>query len=131
MQKQDKRKNTMFYRLLALAMLVFVGQAKATGEPGSTIQNLYNWCKTGDATGKLMCVNYVAGVTDTMTLVGADHSETSSSWGMCITGRVSHVQAIQVLINWAEKNPKLWNEGKGIGAVVALRETWPCEVTKK
>ncbi len=39
----------------------------------------------------------------------------------------SGAQLRQLFINWAEKNPKLWQQPMHFGAVLALREAWPCK----
>ena len=109
--------------IAALRLSMIADNADAADSGVFTVQDLYNWCKAGDNDStRLMCIGYVSGVMDVMAVVGTDHGETTSKYGMCITERVSYQAAIQTFINWAEKNPKVWNQPRDIGVIVALKE---------
>jgi hypothetical protein len=112
--------------LLMIASIAYADDA--TPERGSTVQDLYNACKSSNAVAKVICEQYIAGIMDVMSLVGGvDTGKVSSRMGMCVgDAYVSYQAARQVFINWAEKHPKLWNKERDFGVMIALRETWPC-----
>src|ERR1017187_3924670 len=111
-----------------LSLIVNSDAYADTPERGSTVQDLYNACKSPSAVAKVICQQYIAGIMDVMSLVGgAATGKVGSAMGMCIgDAYVSYHAATQVFINWAEKHPKLWDKGRDFGVMIAMRETWPC-----
>jgi hypothetical protein len=123
----------MFRLLMALAFFVFLsGHAFSAEEKyGGSIQDLYTQCKSSDSEIRILCISYIAGVMETMELVGGDGTTTSQQFGICTTDFVSFGAGVQVFINWAEKHPKAWNDARNFGVIMALRGAWPCETPKK
>jgi hypothetical protein len=115
---------------LLIASNVYAGDAAP--ERGSTVQDLYNACKSNLEVANVICEQYIAGVMDVMSLVGAaDDRKVGPAFGMCVgDGYVSYQAARQVFINWAEKHPKLWDKGRDFGVMIAMRQAWPCPPLK-
>ena len=118
-------------RLITVLILCLAFTAAADDsapEKGSTVQDLYNACKSSMGAAQLICEQYIAGVMDVMSLVGGvDQGKVGSMMGMCVGNEyVSYQAARQAFVNWAEKHPKEWNKGRDFGVMITMREMWPC-----
>ena len=121
---------------VALALVCWMSDATAqeTGQ-NFTVQKLYEICQSSTLTDQEGCGLYLTGVGDIMEQVAL---ELTKPWAtkaarsdlsihaICTPG-YSGAQLRQLFINWAEKNPKLWQQPMHFGAVLALREAWPCK----
>jgi hypothetical protein len=108
--------------LAALALFVWVDGAEAKGR---NVQELLDLCKQRpDSYGYAICLNYIAGIGDVMGAT-AQVIDDFRPLGMC--GEPTYGALVQAFVNWAEKHPEQWKTDPGVGVMVALRETFPCE----
>jgi hypothetical protein len=97
-------------------------------EPSTSIQSLYEQCTAADLSKHFLCVGYVSGIVDTMTVVGANDSSPSVArvFGMCPKASGTYGAAVQVFTNWAQQHPEAWGQTRYLGVAWALKQTWPC-----
>jgi hypothetical protein len=82
-----------------------------------SVQELYDWCKQPRDSGKFSyCMGFIRGVGQTMLGIG---------W-MCQENKVTVGAMVQAFLNWAEQNPRHWEQPALVGVQVALSLTWPC-----
>jgi hypothetical protein len=118
-----------------LASFIMANISRAD-DPKFNVQELYTQCKAPVGTPEsLMCLGFISGVADLMQLNGVSRKNFSSvQWSAisneAICGAPTTGAEIQAFINWAEKHPEQWGTFRLIGAIKALRESWPCQETQ-
>jgi hypothetical protein len=110
----------------AITSATVAAVGNATNEPLFTIQKLYEFCKSSDSDDHFICIGYVSGMMDTMTIIGTRHDASANTFGMCPKTTVSYGAGIQVFKNWAEKHPETWGGFRSLGVFWAFKEMWPC-----
>lgn len=122
--------------VIAIACLL---EAPAAAATPVTVQDLYQQCSSTSDIAAISCINYLEGITDMMELIGTVEENPSvpyssrtalAALSVCrpvITGG----QLRQVFVQWAEQNPKEWQNPKQGGAWLAIEKTWPCPYPKK
>ncbi len=138
------------YVLLLLLPAVPVTADAADTRYEFTVQGLYSDCRSRDPTDTRGCMEYLAGVADVMhenRHLGQEWAEagrrdarlsvdakasTAAAFatfgdivGIC-TKNYTGGQLQQIFINWAQKHPERWTEGREIGAMDAFHEAFPC-----
>jgi hypothetical protein len=79
-----------------------------------------------------LCVGYVGGVSDQMTLNGLmvingdDRSRFVKAFSMCPQPHPTWGAEIQAFVNWAQKHPEQWQQPGLLGVLAANRTLWPC-----
>jgi hypothetical protein len=117
-----------------LACMLMATLAKADTRYTSTVQALLEACKSTSGPNMPYCLGFIVGVSEMMQQVSAGlegGGDFRAIYGMCPKGHdgPSGGAKVQVFINWAEKNPKMWGKDNLIGVITALREAWPCEAS--
>lgn len=69
------------------------------------------------------CIGVVSGVGKIL-YVSADLDTPLRS---CTKDQVTNSQMIQIFMNWADKNPKHWQEPDFYGVAQALMDAYPCK----
>jgi len=104
-----------------------------TMAPPST-QALYDDCVSPDAARELSCVAYLAGVADTMRLVGSGVEQGKFSdagradikgFGIC-TQQYTALDLRQAFIDWVGRHPEKVDKYRLFGAINAFYAAWPC-----
>jgi hypothetical protein len=115
------------YRLIAAAILVF-GISPTNAAPlDTTVQGLYQQCKSEDANPlvskfqEALCLTYISAVGDTLQAQGAGGAKIFS-----ICGKPSYGAMVQAFVNWAEANPRECSKNRLVGVITALSRNWPC-----
>lgn len=116
-----------------LAVLATMAALPSTGaaaqEDFTNTEHLLKWCKQPETSSNhAYCVGFILGVGNMMAMVGASApSDFRVTMGICAPEPgPSPNAAVQVFINWAEKNPKYWGQSNIVGVTLALQQTWPC-----
>ncbi len=105
--------------ILALMMVVMVSPAWGAGDgPPTTIRGFLTACDGGDEWK--YCYGAVMGITYMM------KQNEEGEIAACYPADTDIGQRVQVFINWARANPKLWNEHGFYGIISATQEAWPC-----
>jgi len=109
----------------ALVGSLVLGSIPASSNNFDTVQDMIGYCKAADGGNRpFYCVGMTSGVLGMMTL----NAKYPDSWRMCPTSSVvSNGQAIQIFLNWAEKNPTKWQTLAFFGFAAALGEAYPCK----
>jgi hypothetical protein len=109
--------------VLALALL---GAPGAKAEEQLNVQRLISLCRGIDVE-KGFCLGFVAGVVSIMAQTGSTTDGPKKIMGACLPSFVSNSQFRQVFLNWADKNPQLWQRDAELGVVWAVSQIWPCK----
>ena len=120
----------------AILIAVSLGHARAE-EFDQSVQGLYNNCKSQASIGVGFCLGYLGGIGHGLIAVGevagvaasqydASNAVESAFLRMGICGQATFGAYQQAFINWAERHPESWSMDMTVGAILALRETWPC-----
>lgn len=89
-----------------------------------TIQSMAERCKdTSGGPNSFYCLGMANGVMGMMLV----HQKQPNTLRICSEGFVSNGQAIQIFLNWKDKNPTRWQEPAFVGFAWALQESYPCE----
>ena len=106
--------------IAAIALLSLTVRAA----PGQTVQEMIGNCRAPDGDpGRMYCIGQASGV---MALMMAN-SKDPVAWRACSTGFISNGQAIQIFLNWADRNPTRWQIPSPLGFAIAVREAYPCK----
>lgn len=97
-------------------MLVGIPLTAQTATPATDVQELLLECQAQGHPDELICNGYVVGAAEQMRIDGR----------LCPPKDVRIGAVIQVFMNWAVANPKLWGEGRSEGVAAALSAAWPC-----
>lgn len=101
---------------------------------GTTTQDLYGQCKSRESVNKIACLQYLIGVEDMMRLlhvISEDRRTSTAARPILLAASIcapptTGGQFAQAFINWAERNPKSWQDDRVGSAWSAFRATWPC-----
>ena len=117
----------MFRRtLIAAWVAIFLhgGQALAQERGPKTVQDLLRSCKQDGNDWFMYCAGMANGVIGTFIMV----ARTDGKGSVCFPSPgITNGQIIQAFINWAEKNPTLWQWPGVSGMVLSTAKTWPCK----
>jgi hypothetical protein len=97
---------------LALASLLLAGPA-AAGDRNGTTGELRSDCRSQNP----YCYGYINGVAE----------QAAFDDVICWKGNLSTEAAVQIFLNWADKNPKYWGMTHREGVIFALTEAFPCK----
>jgi hypothetical protein len=130
MAGERKRKAMWPQIFMAMVVLAFASIRPCIAADDS-VQDLYDLCRSQDEVTKFpFCVAYIAGVGETMQLLGrlvAKNPELAPKLApFAICKYPSNGAMIQAFKNWAEANPQKWATAKISGVMIALDNTWPC-----
>jgi hypothetical protein len=131
-------KKSLFARTALWAGLMLLGASGAsaqtsTASPPST-QALYEDCVAPDPSRELSCVSYLAGVADTMRLIGSgmeQHNFSDASraefagFGIC-TQQYTGIELRRAFVDWAARHPEKSDKYRLFGAINAFYSAWPC-----
>ena len=106
---------------LVTGLLVSGGAWAAGSEVPSTTQDYLAACEKGNS-WFLYCAGLERGVANML----SSEFLIRPKFRVCIPKNVTAGQRIQVFINWAKANPKMWHEPGWSSMVVAFFEAWPC-----
>jgi hypothetical protein len=111
--------------IIAAALL---GANAAPYDPDKqNVQALYNVCKAPESSQLYaVCLGYISGVADTMQLLGAAQERHPEFKPVAICATPSYGAMVQGFVNWAEANPKEWDENRIVGVGGALKKNWGC-----
>ena len=121
--------------LTGIVMLAGAASAQESTEAPPSTQALYDDCVSPDQTRELACVSYLAGVADTMRLIGSGIqqqkvSEASAKefagFGICAQEYTGN-ELRQAFIAWAGRHPEKADKYRLFGAINAFYATWPCK----
>ncbi len=121
--------------LWAGLMLAGAGAASAqtAASPPST-QALYEDCVSPDQSREFSCVSYLAGVADTMRLIGSGLEQQKfgeasrgdiAGFGLC-TPQYTAMDLRQAFISWAGRHTEKSDKYRLLGAINAFHAAWPC-----
>lgn len=109
---------------LLIAAIIALCTFAVNAVPAQTVQEMVGNCREPDqAPEKLFCIGQASGVMG-MLMVNAKEP---ISVRMCATGFISNGQAIQIFLNWADRNPTKWQLPSSLGFAYSLREAYPCK----
>src|SRR5262249_11880193 len=113
---------------LVAATLTPLSVSSVASNEALNVQALYQSCQAPDGSARwALCWAYIVGVGNAMQFVGAierNHpNKDYSAIGIC--GEASNAAMVQAFKNWAEKNPREWNQPQVFGVINALGDTWP------
>jgi hypothetical protein len=96
-----------------------------------TVQELLTQCQESATPRELTCLGFVAGVSETLKVIGhlmkeasPDQRRTLSVFATC--GKSTYGADVQAFINWAKSHPERWSGHPTLGVIDALQEKWPC-----
>ena len=104
-----------------LTAMVVLCCIKANAQNGQNVQEMMVMCK-GPAVEKIYCLGQASGVLSVMQA----NAREPIAWRMCSPGFLTGGQAVQIFLNWAEKNPKHWQIPSAQGFALALKDAYPC-----
>jgi Rap1a immunity proteins len=120
------------------AGLLLAGAGSAWGQdntvPPPSTQALYEDCVSPDQAKELSCVSYLAGVADTMRLIGSgmeQHNFSDASraeiagFGIC-TPQYTAVDLRRIFVDWAARHPEKSDKYRLFGAINAFYSAWSC-----
>ena len=103
-------------RWLAMFFVLWSTPVMAQGEGPKTIQDFISACQKGNQYSEY-CLGMTAGVSSLMHMIGNSSDSAKAHVGMCISEFVSNAQMIQFFLNWAKRNPSLWQKEGFLGFV--------------
>jgi hypothetical protein len=129
---------SLFAQMVTTAGLILAAagtaSAQSTVAPPPSTQALYEDCVSPDQARELSCVSYLAGVADTMRLIGsgmeqqkfseASHAE-FAGFGIC-TQQYTGIELRRVFVDWAARHPEKSDKYRLFGAINAFYSAWPC-----
>ena len=118
-------------RLITCALLLpcSVTSAQNQQQDITNTESLLRMCRSSHDDGNYgFCLGFVSGIADMMEAVGLQgKGDFKKTYGMCVTAPFPSANAeVQAFINWAEKNPKTWEQSNTVGVILSLAATWPC-----
>jgi len=120
---------------LAIALAARFLGSPAVAEEGATTGDLRSQCLSHDPILHQHCLSYIAGVYEMTVWTGAvyellndpDARLAEHSISVCYGKSSLPIDAaVQIFLNWAEKNPQEWSNIRSFGVKEALREAYPC-----
>ena len=105
---------------LMAALILSCGAAQAEQPPGpyDSVLSLMNQCKGNvGPSWQMYCYGLVSGL-----IVGLRSTQYA-----CAPEGATIALLAQIFINWAEKNPKEWEQFAKVGLAKALHEAHPCK----
>jgi hypothetical protein len=127
----DMRK--LVWAAVVLAVLANAETARGD-ELGRTVQDLYTACKQDSIAQEMFCVRYLDGLADLMFQQGSVWAKGDAKLKsqMKMAAKICNANYTpgslkQIFINWAERNPKKWQQDQSIGAISAFLNAWPCD----
>jgi Rap1a immunity proteins len=134
----DVVKKWLFAQTAIWAGLILAGSGPASAQTGTmgppSTQALYEDCVSPDQGRELSCVSYLAGVADTMRLIGSgmeqhkfsdpSHAE-FAGFGIC-TQQYTALDLRRIFIDWASRHPEKSDKYRLFGAINAFYSAWPC-----
>ena|SRR6266404_9644603 len=120
---------------LLLALLFMESAPRAQTIDITTTQGLYDLCRSPNDSTAVLCLSYLSGVFDMMTLTASLSKDAKATpaqraaypfIGICVQ-RVSGAQLAQVFMNWAAGNPTTWQDPRIVGVATAFKQAWPCK----
>ena len=109
--------------VLAMALLGAPGTTMAEFKSPETIGEFLTQCQHKNSLGEMLCIGVIRGVASVL----KENVVINRQYGICLTGFTSFGQMQRAFINWANANPKYWQENGELGIRTALMETWPCK----
>lgn len=126
-----------FLGLTAAAMIVTAAQAEPASD-AFNVRALYSLCKSDSGSqGETFCRGYIEGIGQFMAINAEHLQKENGGWqrgtSLCskpVGGWPSGGAMKDAFTRWAANHPENWPLGAAAGAVLALRETWPCQNSK-
>lgn len=69
------------------------------------------------------CVGVINGVTSLSWVINQAFSKGTR---LCVPDNVTNIQGARIVVKWLKDNPKYLSNPEGYAAMLALRETYPC-----
>jgi Rap1a immunity proteins len=99
-----------------------------------TSQDLFDDCKSDKPEVQMSCVRFLEGIHGMTALFGAlvqgidppTVKRSLAPFGDCAPGPVASAQLRWTFMGWADRHPSELGQPELDGALIALRERWPC-----
>jgi len=93
--------------------------------PFHTGRTLLDWCAGEDNAETLLCMGYLAGVSDA--LEGIAYNAGWGTSGVCRPKGTTIGRLREALVQWTDEHPAQGNKAGSLVVIMALQETFPCE----
>jgi hypothetical protein len=118
-------------RILAAAVTILCSAGAVAGGDGNELLNAcQSMIEMSDSDGARgseyktgYCVGVISGVTSLTWVINYTFSKGTR---LCVPDNMTNIQAARIIVKWLKDNPKYLSNPDGHAAMMALRETYPC-----
>lgn len=115
-----------FLSSLLLVETVLTSTFSVHAESSMTAGSLKSLCES--ETGKLICIGYISGATDILTLMNDLKKKNSETPIICPpTSGISNDQALRIVLSYITLNKNISDKSARLTVILALADAFPCK----